>query len=234
MKFLSLLLIALAACAQPKGIATPELVLLTFLDVKQEATESWLANQKAFADAARKGGIAFRLLSEPVAGDTRYYSAVPLSSMADLDRGTPIQNVMEKGAYDKLVAEARRTTNRRAYNLVLKLVPGATIEEVPRGSLPLTVMTRTRVAADRAAEYENRIKNVLLPNLRKAGVKRASFWRIVLGGGSAEFASISGFTSLADAEKARLVTAQTPPAPGLVLSTERAAYRLRPELSYTQ
>jgi hypothetical protein len=225
---------AMPAFAQPKGEQLPEFVVLTYSDIKPESTDNWYRSQATLSEALRKAGFMFRNVNAPVFGDNRFMSVTPMASITEFDQGLPTERAMGKPAYDKWAMEVRKMSNSQVTRVLLKRLPDLAILDAPRGSLPLSVVTRTRVAPDRAADYVARIKNDVLPTQRKSGVKRSSFWRVIAGGGSNEFISFSGYSSLADAERQIQAIAQRPPAAGVVLSTERTVYRVHRESSFTK
>lgn len=225
---------AMLACAQPKGEQLPEFLVLTYSDIKPDSIDNWYRSQASLSDALRKAGTLFRIVNTPVFGDNRLLSVAPMAAITDFDQSLPTERAMGKAAYEKWRTELRKMSNSQVTRVVVKRLPDLHISDAPRGSSPLALIVRTRVAPGRNADYVARIKNDILPTQRKSGVKRASFWSVLVGGGNNEFVNFSSYTSLADAERQFQAIAQKPPAPGLVLSSERTLYRLHRESSFTK
>lgn len=234
MKLAAFVLTAGLALAQSKGDAIPDYVHVTFSTVKPDSVNAWQQSMAVLRDLYKKNGYAFRLQFAPLYGTNRYFSVAPAKSVTEFDQGQPIEKMMGKAAYDKWSAEYRKTMEQGIVRLMLKSIPGLQIRDASRMSAPLSGMSRIRVAPGRAAEYEARAKNVLFPAYRKAGVKRASVWRVLFGAAGTEFVTFAQYSSLAEAEKVVQLLDQTPAPAGLILSSERSIYRLNPELSYTQ
>ena len=234
MKLAALVFTAGLAFAQSKGDAMPDYIHVTLNQVKPDSVAAWQQNSAALRDVYKKNGYTFRLQFSPLYGTNNYLNVVPAKSVTEMDEGLPVEKMMGKAAYDKWLPEYRKTVDSGLVRLMLKSVPELQIRDAQRMTASLAGMTRVIVAPGRAAEYEARVKNFLLPAFRKAGIKRASVWRVLFGGTSAEYVIFSQYSSLADAEKVIQSVAQNPAPAGLVISSERSMYRLNRELSYTQ
>lgn len=229
----TLLILAAAASlasAQPK---TPDMAVFVFTDVIPSMTADYQAASVAIRDTYKKNGVPFYLSYDRLFAGTRTLSVTPLSDLSSRDNGTPIRKMMGEEAYQKWVPQFRRTHSGNEF-VVVRTVPNTSIQDAPIGSLPVVVVTRTRVAPDRRAEYEARIRDVTIPALKKAGAKRYVLTRVMFGGGSNEYITVRSHNGLVEADKANQVIASAPPAAGLVLSSERMVYRINPQLSYAQ
>ncbi len=144
-----------------------------------------------------------------------------------------VRTMMGEAAYQKWVQQYTRTISR-AVRVVVKRVPDLSIEDAPRGTLPVLMMQRTRVAFDRRAEFEARLRNTVIPAMRKAGVKRMIVSRVLFGGPSNEYIITRSHNGLVEADKANQVIMSLPLAAGLVLSNERSVFRVSPGMSFSQ
>lgn len=230
MKSCLLVLFAGLAMAQSK---LPDLVGIVMTEVNPSMTDDWIGSQSAVRDAYRKAGQPFRLLYAPVFA-TRYLSVTPISDLSQYDAGLPVQKMMGDEAYKKWVAQARKGSSSLT-RLVLRANQNLTIQDAPMGTLPMLVLTRTRVAPDRVAEFEARLKDVVIPAYRKAGVKRMVVSRVAYGGAPNEYFTFRSHAGLAEAEKISQVQSQlVPNKPGIILSQERLVYRLNRDVSFVK
>jgi hypothetical protein len=230
-----LLIAALAglATAQPK---LPELAVLSITDVIPSKLVEYQAGLATVRDAYKKAGSPVFLGYNRVFGGANVLSVRTLNDLSSFNDGPSgfLIKSMGEAAYRKFFAQYSQTfTGTR--NLLIRPVAGLNIQDAPTGSLPLLVLTRSIVASGRAAEFEARLRDVVMPAMKKAGVKRYVVTRVVFGGGMTEYVIFRGHNSLVDAEKANDLVAKLAPAPaGLVTSAERTVYRIDPKTSYSE
>lgn len=228
---LLLLILAGFASAQPK---LADMAVLIFTEVAPTMVEQYQTHAATVSDAYKKAGLPFRMHYQSLFGrGLSFLSTIPVTEMASWESGTDLEKRMGTAAYQKWLPEYRKTITG-ATRLFVRPIPENTIQDTPVGSLPIMVMQRTRVEFSRRSEFETRNRTLVIPALKKAGVKRYVLSRVVFGGHSNEYITARLHAGLADAEKANQVIAGIPIPAGLVLSSERTMYRVNPKASFAQ
>ena len=165
-----------------------------------------------------------------------YIIARRVENLAQFDDPSPINKA--------LGAEAARAHNAKlasfienARNYLISLRPELSITPKAGTALKLASHTTTRIAPGRRTEYENYIKNDLLPLLKKAEVKGFLFYRVTMGGDANEYHSLILADSFADMQKTNWAISQAgygniePKTAGIVTYREITMIRYVPELS---
>ncbi len=229
-----LLLLVLAGLA-PAQSKPASMVNLTFVDVEPSMMEHYEAQTAAVAEAYKKTGAAFRLNYRPLFGSRlTYLSVVPVTDMTRWEQtGGELEHRMGPEAFRTWLPEYRKTT-RGSARILIRTIQENTILDAKAGSLPILILTRTRVDFSRRAEYESRNKTVVIPAMKKAGVKRYILSRAVFGGANNEYFSARLHASLAEAETVNQMISHLPIAAGLIQSSERFVYRINPKTSFSK
>ncbi|MBI4908211.1 MAG: hypothetical protein HY820_31585 [Acidobacteria bacterium] len=227
----SILLMTIFAGVALAQTKTPDIVLYGISEVKPEMVHEWYAAQTALRDVFRNGGQEFRYVYAPVFA-TKYITITPIPDLSQWDEGIPVQKMMGGEAFEKWATQARK--GYTSLTRVAARFTGLAIRDAPGGTLPILVLTRSIVDPDRTAEFEARLKDVVMPALRKAGVKRMTVRRVIFGGAPTEYFITRSHSRMAEADRANEVVRQLPRKPGLVLSSERTVYRLYQPASFTK
>ncbi len=211
----------------------PDMVAIVYTDVIPARTAENEAGLAKIRDAYKKAEYPFYLNLTRLFAGPQAVSISPVSDLASREQGVPLGKLMGEAEYQRFLGEYRQT-HTGSHFLLVRTMPHLTIQDAPIGSLPVVVMQRTKVAFDRRAEFESRLRETIIPALKKAGVKRLVASRVMFGGASNEYVMVRSHAGLADAEKASEVIGRFPPAPGLVLSSDRMVYRINPALSFAE
>jgi hypothetical protein len=231
---------------QPAQTPTPERVSVTIISVKPEMVTEFENFIKSETNPPLiKAGAKWReVWRTGTFGDVFEYVVVaPIDSFAQYDGPSPLEKALGKDGL-----EAWRTKRGRLVNSVRTMVlvskPELTYEGKMAGPPKYAVVNFVHVAPGRTTEYENFIKNELLPVMKRADVP--GYWvnQTLMGGDPNQYVTLTLHDSYADLEKGlpsvRVLGAegsvklyQKLPA-GVVMHVERVFSKYVPELSFRQ
>jgi hypothetical protein len=219
---------------------SPAKVRVAIVKVKPEMVSEFRELQAQATAAYKKMGAPFRDAWMPGPfGDQSTWAFVTLAGkLADYD-SPPIMAAMGKDAYEQWLAKATKCVTDVRYAIWLPL-PELTLESnsAPGGFIYVANVT---VASGKEGAFESNFKNIVLPALRKAGVKEYWVSRTLYGDTVNTYHIASPLASLGDLEQGtvlqralgadayqrwREVNA------GIVLSVSIETYKYVPELSY--
>ena len=171
--------------------------LVVLVHVKSDMLNEWIDLQKnEIIPAQKKVGVPTRTTYETLYGNTNEYLIVtPFEKYADLD--APNQLVRALGAEDsaRLTAKLQKCLESRQV-FFSDLMPEQTY--APGGGLPaLGVFTRVRVAFGRLPDYQDFLKNDVLPLYKKVN-QGYTVSRRGLGGNTNDITAISWLNKMAD------------------------------------
>jgi hypothetical protein len=192
-----------------------------------------------------KGGAKWREVWQTAAfGDVFEYVIVgPIDNFAQFDEPGSIEKALGKDGAAAWRTKARRLVNSvRTMALVAK--PELTYEGKMTGPPKYAVVNFVHVAPGRTAEYENFVKNDLLPIIKRSDVPGYWVMQTLFGGDGNQYVTLTLHNSYADLDKgppsvrvlgrdesAKLF--QKMPA-GVVTHVERVFSKYVPELSFRQ
>lgn len=219
--------------------ATPVAYQVSVVQIKSGMRQEYLDFRKAETlPALKKAGVKEAgVWATTMFGQSgEYIFATPMESLAQFDEPGPIRRALgEEGARAHNTRQARFIETARTYAISLR--PELSLTPKAGTALMLAIHTTIRIAPGRRAEYENIIKNDVLPILKKAEVKGYLLYRVVLGGDANEYHSLLLVDSFAEAQKTSQALNQEgfgklePKAAGIVTHTETAMIRYVPEQS---
>jgi len=244
--FLLLAAVSVPCLAQNKDsqMAKRERVLITTVTVKPDMTgdfENLIKNE--YNPGIAKGGAKWSdVWRNAVFGNGFDYTFVtPIDGFAQLDGISPLMKGLGKeGAAAWYAKAGKMVTNVRgvAYEVRDDLSYRTNMTAPPK----MAVVTHTSVAPGRASEFENFIKNDLLPVVKQSGI--AGYWmnKTMFGGDVNEYSSLVLLENFAELEKGppqvrvlgqegAMKLVQKLPV-GVVVRQERIFARYVPELSY--
>ena len=165
-----------------------------------------------------------------------YIHARRIENLAQFDNPAPVVKALgEEAARAHNAKLVRFIESSRTY--LISLRPELSITPKAGAALKLASHNTTRIAPGRRAEYENYIKNDLLPFLKKAEVKGFLFYRVTMGGDANEYHSLILADSFADMQKTNQAISQAgfgnieAKTAGIVTYREITTIRYVPELS---
>jgi hypothetical protein len=213
--------------------------------VKPDLSAEWSEFMKSETlPALQKAGVKTRdVWVSAVFGE--YYEFVtvtPIDSFAQYDGPNPIARALgQDGARAYAAKLSRMVTSRHGY--VLQARPDLSV--MGKGDEPpkLGVVSWIRIAPGRTTEFENFVKNEVLPVVRKAELKGYYVSQVMLGGNANEYVALALDENFADIGKGDPFVRVLGPdgaakfrqkIAGLVVNVERSVYRYVPDLSRTQ
>lgn len=243
---LSILISPSFVYAQTQAAQTPsaERVAVTIVSVKPEMVadfENMIKNETN--PALAKGGAKWRNVWQTATfGDLfEYVIAAPVDNYAQYDSPSPMEKGLGKEGFAAWRAKASRMVNK-VHTYAIEAMPELSYNAEMAGLPKMAVVTFVHVAPGRVAEYENHIKNDLLPVIKKSGI--AGYWvnRTRLGGDTNEYIILALHENYAEIDKGPPVARvlgregalklwQKLPA-GVVMHQENRVMRYAPELSY--
>lgn len=162
----------------------------------------------------------------------------PIESLKEFDEPNFSKTLGDAGYKAWLAKRGRMIVSLRSY--IMQSRPEMSIASNPTEAPKLAFVTRRSIAPGRSAEYENNVKNDVLPILKKANPKGYLTNRVGAGGDNQEYISAVLVDSFADYEKWNAALLKegydkvTLKHAGIVVHQESAVYRYVPELSLPQ
>ena len=179
-----------------------------YTQVKPEMLNEWMDLQKELNVMLKKVGIPRRTVLRPVFGNTyEFVSITPLESFAVMDDASRFTKAVGPEAFARWSEKSRKCINGS------RTIVGTSIPELsipPDSPAPVTTSNRVRVAPGKAQDYQNFIKNEVLPLYKKAkaegkvlgySVSRRSF-----GSNNSEFTVTTYYSKFADLDGGPVLT----------------------------
>ena len=153
-------------CLAQSTPPAPTRSLVTMTQVKPDMLNEWMDTQKELNAALKKAGVARRAVLRPAFGNTyEFVSITPLENYAQMDNSSRLTKAIGPEASARLFEKSRKCiTGSRTY-------VGTSLPELstpPDSPAPVSVSSRVRVAPGKAQDYQNFIKNEILPLYKKA------------------------------------------------------------------
>lgn len=175
------------------------------VQLKPERIAEYVELQKKVTDAYKKTGVTRSVFQAAGFGEAAVVAAVtPVKSMAEFDKPV-IQAAMGEGAYQQYMARAGNAVTKVTYEIA-QPVPELSLGD---GSLPETltsgegflVVAQILVVPGKEAQFEQSVKDQLIPALKKAGVKNYWAHRVIMGGPTNHYRISSVAKSLGELDK---------------------------------
>jgi len=184
--------------AQSSG---PEWYRVTTYHVKPEMVPDWESLIKnEIIPAYKKAGIPFLAIWETASfGEANEYVAVLPVKFADLDGPNPLSKGLAPDALANLVARARKClADSRSAAIVNH--PELSIVGEMKEPPAMAIVTTVHVAAGRGADFQNLLKNDIVPAYKKAGVQQYWVYENGFGGDPNEWTTLLLYKKYADLE----------------------------------
>ncbi len=238
----AVLAFASAISAQPASApALPAHNMVTIVHVKPDMLTEWIDLQKnEVIPAQKKGDLITRTTYRTRFGNTYEFAIViPFEKYATFDGQAPVVRALGAEGAARLGAKLRRCIDG-SQTFVSSAVPD--LSNSPDGEMPaIGVYTRVRVAPGRMQEYQNFLKNEVLPlykktntryvvNRRGLGANTNDLTQITMVGGKyADLDAGSPLTRVLGTDGAAKLMAKTA---GMATLVEQVVRVRVPELSY--
>lgn len=188
--------------------------------------------------AQQKAGVKQQSVWTTAAfGDAFQYITIrPIEGLQEFDEPSPMTKALgEEGARKWAAKRATMIVSTRSY--IMQARPEMSIAPNPNEVPKLVFVVRQSIAPGRSTDYENYIKNDVLPIVKKTNPKGFLFNKVTNGGDTEMYISATFQDSFAEQEKwsaallkegfGNVVAKRA----GLVMHREMAVYRYVPELS---
>lgn len=238
---LAVLLLPAPLAAQPAPPSPPSFLLLSVIDVKPDLIAEFGELQAQAMEAQRKGGQAWRETWHGATFGHPYRVGVlwPIATFAEFDG----QTFTIKGAG----VEQARMINERARRMIVaqRIYALQSRPDLGFGDRPerpnLSVLTSVTVAPGRNEEFENILKNEIVPAYKKAGEGSLAVSQVVLGGNPDQYLIATLVDDFAAFDKGNPLRRGLGPEgfakfqkrlTGIVVQMEHDVYRFNPALSF--
>ncbi|MBI3664830.1 MAG: hypothetical protein HY236_01160 [Acidobacteria bacterium] len=195
-------------CLAQSTPPAPTRNVVTMTQVKPDMLNEWMDTQKELNAALKKAGVPRRTVLRPVFGNTyEFVSITPLESYAQRDNPNPLTKAIGPEAAARLFEKSRKCiTGSRSY-------VGTSLPELstpPDSPAPISTSSRVRVAPGKAQDYQNFIKNEILPLYKKAKAEGKvlgySVSRRGFGASNSEFTVTTYYSKFADLDGGPMLT----------------------------
>ena len=222
----------------------PDMIEITIVSVKPEMVPQFEETlKKDYIPALAKGGVKWIDIWQPAGFGNMfdYVFVSPIDNFAQYDGEDPLVKALGKEGANAWYGKASKMVNSvksAAYAVRDDLSYNTDMKTPPK----MAVIAYTSVAPGRAMEFENFMKNEMLPVVKKSGI--AGMWtqQLIFGGDGNEYLTVVLQENFADLDKGPPWTRALGPeggmklmqklAPGVVTHQDRIVARFVPELSY--
>ncbi len=187
--------------------AKREWLSINVVRVKPEMLTEWQDFQKnEVIPTLQKGGVKQRhVWQTAVFGESYEYVLVtPIESFAQYDGDSPIIKALGQEGSRAYGAKARRLI-ASSHTYAVQTRPDLSYEGKMTGPPKLAVVTSIRAVSGRNLEFENFIKNDILPVMKRAEPVGYFVSQIVYGGDLNEYVTLELFNNFADLDKGRAI-----------------------------
>jgi hypothetical protein len=174
--------------------APPDLMRISHYKIRANGTYDFREGIKMVNDGYKKSGVPWRQAWQmSMFGET--YTVVmvtPVKNFAQFDTPGPMAGLSagDSVKYQTLMRNAIESSRHSLVRYAPELSVNSGTMQEPKFARVMTI----RVKPGRVAEFEDAIKTLLLPAIRQAGIK--DYWvdRMVLGGVTGEYTTLTPFT----------------------------------------
>ena len=170
---------------------------VTVTQVRPDMLDEWLDLQKnELMPALKKGGVKTRTVySSGLFGTAgEYVSIVPVEKFASFDEPNAQTKALGAEGAARLTAKLRKCIVSQHSYLTTRMAELSNTTQTPPNFI---TVTRVRIPAGKAAEFQNIVKTEITPIYKKANVSLTVSQRGV-GGNPSDFTLSSGLTKMAD------------------------------------
>ena len=165
-----------------------------------------------------------------------YVTIRPIEGLQEFDEPSPMTKALgEEGARKWAAKRATMIVSTRSY--VMQARPEMSLAPDPNAVPKLAFVSRASIAPGRSTDFENYVKNDVLPIVKKTNPKGHLVTKVTTGGDTEAYISATLLDSFADFEKWGAALAKegygniVAKRAGIVMRREMAVYRYVPELS---
>jgi hypothetical protein len=229
--------------AAAEAPAAPQWSSISVIRIKPDMTNEWIElNKNTVIPALKKAGVKERscFTTAQFGESFEYVFITPIESLAQFDGESPMRKALGEQGYQSYLEKARRmVTSVHTFadesRMDLSYVGKMT------GPPNLAVVAAITVAPGRTEEFENMVKTIVLPAVKKGEAKAYFVSQTMLGGDISAYTTVTMYDSFADIAKGSPLVKGMGAAgyasflrktAGLVVKAERAVYRFNPELSF--
>jgi len=210
--------------------------------VKPDMIDAWIEFQTTRTiPALKKAGVVQRDVYQSAYGPLGEFRLVtPLNKFADRDNPNPIERALgPAGAKEYNDAQRKLIASQTTY--VIQAIPDASFDPNPDASYKILVLSMNHVAPGRGIDYQNFVKNDLLPVQKQGKVKRFTVSQVVFGGDPNEYRTATFTDKFADLDAGPAVVRVLGPdgaakllqkTVGIVTSVQRGVYVRNDTLSF--
>ena len=187
-------------CLCPAQDAAPQMLRVTTYRIKPDMVQEWesLIKNEIIPGYKKAGAPEISVWETGNFGTgSEYTVATPIAKFADLDGASPLAKALAPDALANLLGRARKCVlESRA--IAVREHPELSISHEMTEPPNLALVNTTRVAAGHAADYQNFLKNEILPACKKADVQQFWVFETVFGGDTNEWTSLLLMKKYAD------------------------------------
>lgn len=237
-------LFVVPVCTQNKDmVAKHARVMITTVTIKPEMrTEFENLIKNEYNPAIIKGGAKWSDVWMPAIGNTfDYVFIAPIDGWAQLDGMSPLMKGAGKDGAEGFYAKAGKMVTS-VHSSADEFREDLSYEPKMTGPPQIAVVTFTSVAPGRSSEFENFIRNEMLPQIKKSDIGGWFLQKQMFGGDVNEYTTVALHQNFAEIEKGPaaqrvlgeegyMKLLQKLPS-GVVVHQERIVARYAPGLSY--
>ncbi len=230
-------------CLAQSSAPAPSWTHVTVSKVKPDMLQEWTDLQKNEVNPAlKKAGVPWRgVWQTAVFGDSYEWAAVtPIEKFAQYDEPSPLVKALGQEGFTRLITKIRKCISG-SHSYAFRFRPDLSIQKEMKEPPQIAVVTSVRVTPGREPDFENFLKNDILPVLKKSDIVGYFVHQTVFGGDGTQWVGVTLYNKFADLdagpplvrvlgqEGANKLLAK---AAGLVTSVERSVTRYNRDLSY--
>jgi hypothetical protein len=180
--------------------AKPEMMRIGFTKLKSGGLYDYQELAKLVNEAYKKSGVPWReVWATSLFGETgTMVSVAPVKNMAQFDEPSPMNKLetADRTKYTTLLRNAIESTHW----VLVQTVPSLSIVSQRKDPPKFARVTTIRVKPGKQMEFEDLIKNTLLPAIKNAGFK--DYWvnRTMVGGPLGEYTTLQIFDKWAEVD----------------------------------
>ena len=216
---------------------------ISVVRIKPDMTNEWIElNKNTVIPALKKAGVKERgcFTTAQFGESFEYVFITPIATLAQFDGESPLRKGLGEAGYQAYLEKARRmVTSVHTFadqgRMDLSYVGKMT------GPPNLAVVAAVTVAPGRTEEFENLVRTVVLPAVKKGEAKGYFVSQTLLGGDISSYTTVTMYDSFADMAKGSPLVKGMGAAgyasflrktAGIVVKAERSVYRFNAELSF--
>ena len=229
--------------AAAEAPAAPQWMSVSVVRVKPDMTNEWIElNKNTIIPALKKAGVKERgcFTTAQFGESFEYVFITPIETLAQFDGESPLRRALGEAGYQAYLEKARRMVTS-VHTFADQGRMDLSYEGKMTGPPNLAVVAAVTVAPGRTEEFENLIRTMVLPAVKKAEAKGYFVSQTLFGGDISAYTTVTFYDSFADMAKGSPLIKGMGTAgyasflrktAGLVVKAERSVYRFNAELSF--